>query len=67
MLAEQLGQLRGTSCFDDECGLDAAKAALSGRIRMHESSGRLPEEVVAEIWKLSGLNPDDADGDSGKA
>ena len=67
MLAEQLGNLRGTTCLDNECGLDAAKASLSGRIRMHESSGRSPEEVVADIWKLSGLSPDDVDEDSGKA
>ncbi len=67
MLADQLGNLRGTSCLDEECGLDAAKASLSGRIRMHESSGRTPEDVVAEIWKLSGMAPDEIDGDPGKA
>lgn len=67
MLANQLGSLRGTSADDEECGLDAACASLSGRIRMHESSGRSPEEVVGEIWKLSGLNPLDDDEDSGKA
>jgi MoxR-like ATPase len=67
MLAEQLGNLRGTTCLNNECGLDAAKASLSGRVRMHESSGRSPEEVVAEIWKLSGLSPDEVDEDSGKA
>ncbi len=67
MLAEQLGNLRGTTCLDNECGLDAAKASISGRVRMHESSGRSPEEVVAEIWKLSGLSPDEVDEDSGKA
>ena len=67
MLADQLGNLRGTDCLDNECGLDAAKASLSGRIRMRESSGRSPEDVVAEIWKLSGLSPDELDDDSGKA
>lgn len=68
LLADQLAGLRGTSCRDDDCGLDAAKAALSGRIRMHESSGRTPEDVVAEIWKLSGMTDDDLDSDdSGKA
>ena len=67
MLAEQLGSLRGTTCLDEDCGLDAAKASLSGRIRMHESSGRSPEDVVAEIWKLSGIDPDETEGDAGKA
>ena len=67
MLAEQLGRLRGTSARDEDCGLDAAKASLSGRIRMHESSGRTPEAVVAEIWKFSGLPPDEFEDGSGKA
>ena len=67
MLADQLATLRGTNCLDDSCGLDAAKAALSGRIRMHESCGRSAEEVVAEIWKLSAVNPEDSDADPGKA
>lgn len=67
MLADQLGSLRDTDCLDEDCGLDAATASLSGRIRMHESTGRSPEDVVAEIWKLSGLSPDEVDGDSGKA
>lgn len=67
MLSDQLGKLRGTDCLDEDCGLDAAKASLSGRIRMHESSGRSPEDVVAEIWKLSGLSPDDIEDDAGKA
>ena len=67
MLADQLGALRGTSCLDDECGLDAAKAALSGRIRLHESCGRSAEDVVAEIWQLSGVDDADSDGDLGKA
>jgi MoxR-like ATPase len=67
MLADQLGSLRGTTCLDDECGLDAAKAALSGRIRLHESSGRSAEAVVEEIWKLSGMTDDEGEADSGKA
>lgn len=67
MLADQLAGLRGTSCHDDACGLDAAKASLSGRIRIHESSGRSAEDVVEEIWILSGATPGDLEGASGKA
>ena len=67
MLADQLGSLRGSSCLDEGCGLDAAKASLSGRIRMQESCGRSPEEVVEEIWKLSGMSTEELDDDSGKA
>lgn len=67
LLAEQLGSLRGSDCLDEDCGLDAAKASLSGRIRLHESSGRTAEEVVADIWKLSGMSDDELDEDAGKA
>ncbi|MEM7095030.1 MAG: MoxR family ATPase [Actinomycetota bacterium] len=66
MLAEQLARLRGTSADDDACGLDAACASLSGRIRLHESCGRSAEDVVADIWKLSGTEVTD-DEASGKA
>lgn len=67
MLADQLAELRGVASGDDTCGLDAAMAALSGRIRLHESCGRTAEAVVEEIWNLSGMNPDDESDDSGKA
>lgn len=67
LLADQLATLRAKQLDDEDCGLDAARAALSGRIRMHESCGRTPEDVVAEIWKLSGLSPDELEEDSGKA
>lgn len=67
MLTTQLTTLRGASADREACGLDAACAALSGRIRLHESCGRSAEEVVGELWTLSGQAPSD-DGDaSGKA
>jgi hypothetical protein len=59
--------LRSVGPDDDSCGLDAACAALSGRVRLQESCGRTAEDVVTEIWKLSGLNPDDDVEASGKA
>jgi len=67
MLADQLGALRGVGANDEASGLDAACAALSGRVRLHESCGRSAEEVVTEIWKLSGIEAVDEEGDSGKA
>jgi len=67
LLASQVGQLREVGDDDETCGLDAALAALSGRIRLHESSGRTPEEVVAELWAAAAPTPD-APGDAeGKA
>jgi len=71
MLAGQLAGLRGVGADDEDVGLDAARAALSGRIRVHESSQRTPESIVEELWAASapsedGDDPDDED-DSGKA
>jgi MoxR-like ATPase len=50
----ELGRLRGTEA---EVGdgyarllLDAMIVALSGRVQVHEASGRSPEDVLREIW-----------------
>lgn len=59
LLAEQIAALRGVQPADSEVGMDAALTALSGRIRLHESCGRTPEEVVRELWLASA--PDDED------
>jgi MoxR-like ATPase len=66
LLADQLRDLRGLPEPDHDCGLDAATTALSGRIRLHESSGRTPEDVVAEIWAATAPR-EDAGEESGKA
>ncbi len=63
LLAAQLAQLRGHVEVSDQCGIDSACAALSGRIRLHESCGRTAEEIVTEIWHAT--NPDESD-DLGK-
>ena len=34
----------------DDVALDAAQMALSGRIRVHESCNRSPEELIEELW-----------------
>lgn len=65
MLAGQLSELRAAT-DDETTGLDAACAALSGRIRMHESGRRSAEDVIAEIWKLSDVD-EVAEDESGKA
>jgi len=70
MLAHQLADLRGGLADDEEIGLDAAMAALSGRIRVHESSSRTPEMIIGELWEASRPGPDGEPaegGDSGKA
>jgi magnesium chelatase subunit D len=61
-LAERLGRLRDEAPASRATLLDAALAAFSGRIRLDESSERLPEEVVTEIFDRlfePGPPPDD--------
>ncbi|MFV0257054.1 MAG: AAA family ATPase [Acidimicrobiales bacterium] len=50
-LADRLGTLRGLPATDPTVGLDAALTALSGRIRVHESSRSSPEEIITELWQ----------------
>lgn len=50
LLADRLAGLRGQAPDHPEVSLDATLAALSGRIRLHEGSGRLPEDVLTELW-----------------
>lgn len=69
LIAEQLAALRERNVTDDELGLDAALAALSGRIRVREGSGRTPEAIVRELWESIPLETGDAptEPDPGKA
>ena len=49
-IADQLGPLRGEPADGPTVGLDAALAALSGRLRMVESTERRPDDLVRELW-----------------
>jgi MoxR-like ATPase/Mg-chelatase subunit ChlD len=49
-VAASLAQLREVRQTNPAVGLDAALAALTGRIRLQEGCGRTPEEVVRELW-----------------
>jgi MoxR-like ATPase len=58
-VAASLARLRGTPTDDWRVGLDAALVALSGRIRLAESSRRDPESVVIELYTaVFGAEPD---------
>jgi MoxR-like ATPase len=46
----QLARSRGLDEEDWHVGLDAALVALSGRVRVDESSNRLPEEIIEELY-----------------
>lgn len=60
LVAGQLGRLRGCAEADPRVGLDAALAALSGRIRLHEGATRTAEQIVTEIWEeVFGRTPDE--------
>ncbi len=67
LLADQLAVLRDGEATAEEIGLDAALAALSGRIRVREGSGRDPEDVVRELWAAHRAEPDPARTDDGAA
>jgi MoxR-like ATPase len=65
LIADELAGLRDTTVSDDDTALDAACMALSGRIRVHESCHRTPEEIVAELWDLYATTIDLGDGAGG--
>lgn len=50
LIAHRLAELRDTSIDDGDTALDAARMALSGRIRVHESAHRTPEAIIEELW-----------------
>ncbi len=56
-LARGLSRLRARDPIDRDSLLDAAIAALSGRIRVYEDQDRTVEEVIAELLDLA-LTPD---------
>jgi len=64
LLSEDLGTLRGLPATDFHVGLDSALAALSGRIRLNDSTNVTPEQVVTELWTaFLGPPPEDQDLD----
>jgi MoxR-like ATPase len=50
-VASALGELRGVAGDSDDVTRDAAITALSGRIRLHEGTGRTPDDVIADLWR----------------
>ena len=66
LIASELAELRGAeptpTGVDDTTALDAACMALSGRIRVHESCHRTPEEIIAELWDLYSTTVDYGEG-----
>lgn len=61
LIAEQLSAIRESG--SGQTLLDAALAALSGRIRVHEGTGRTAEEIISELFLLVFDDRDGSDGD----
>jgi MoxR-like ATPase len=51
LVARSLGELRGVPATEPSLGLDAALAALSGRVRVREGASRTAEEIVRSLWE----------------
>lgn len=64
-LADQLALLRDEAPASPGVGLDAALAALSGRLRVAESTERRADDIVRELWFAEFGRPDDPDGAAG--
>jgi MoxR-like ATPase len=50
-LVPELADVRSVGARDERVGLDAALTALSGRVRLHESSRRSADDVIEEIFR----------------
>jgi MoxR-like ATPase len=50
-LVPELADVRTVGARDERVGLDAALTALSGRVRLHESSRRSADDVIEEIFR----------------
>jgi len=67
-LADGLATARGATALERELLLDAAIAAMSGRIRVHEDQGRSVEEVITELLDAAlMISDDDRAARSGRA
>ncbi|MCB0995131.1 MAG: MoxR family ATPase [Acidimicrobiales bacterium] len=72
LLAGELAELRSRPATDRGVTLDAALAALTGRIRLHEGTERSPEQVVETLWSrffatLETAPPDDDPADEAES
>ncbi|HEX2575732.1 MAG TPA: MoxR family ATPase [Aquihabitans sp.] len=54
LIAVELGTVRGTPALQDATGLDAALAALTGKVTLGDGVARPVEDVVADIWRRAG-------------
>jgi MoxR-like ATPase len=66
-LVPELADVRAVGAQDEGVGLDAALTALSGRVRVHESSRRSADDIIEEIFRAiraARMRNDGAGGES---
>ncbi|SET88859.1 AAA family ATPase [Geodermatophilus poikilotrophus] len=54
LIAVELATVRGDGADEDSTGLDAALAALTGKVTLADGAARPVEDVVADIWRRAG-------------
>jgi MoxR-like ATPase len=54
LIAVELGTVRDTAALEETTGLDAALAALTGKVTLGDGVARPVEDVVADIWRRAG-------------
>ncbi len=54
LIALELATVRGHEAVEDTTGLDAALAALTGKVTLADGAARPVEDVVADIWRRAG-------------
>ena len=67
LIAVELATVRGTAPDEDGTGLDAALAALTGKVTLADGVGRPVEDVVADMWRRAGEESQSAGEGPGKA
>ena len=54
LIAVELATVRGHGADEDTTGLDAALAAMTGKVTLADGAARPVEDVVADIWRRAG-------------
>lgn len=58
LLTHSLAALRDTTTLDGEVTLDAARLALSGRVRVRDGCHRTAEDIIEDLWRKYFAPPD---------
>ena len=67
LIALELAVVRGSEGVEEATGLDAALAALTGKVTLGDGVNRPVEDVVADVWRRAGAEVEGAGEEPGKA